>query len=134
MLLNVIEEAGGTLGGAIDGRNRVFTTTLPMRLDRPVRVYLNGELKMASLDDGYDLTDARTVTFKEAPRDIDTVAVDYGADPVSVGVQGSQPKGLQATSLRPEPLNVLALGGPSQRLRAVCDTSRSQRIQIVVRP
>ncbi len=134
MLLNVIEESGGTLTGAVDGRNRTFQTTLPMRLDRPVRVYVNGLLKVSGLEDGYDLSDARTVVLRETPRDIDTVAVDYGADPVSVGVQGSQPRGLQATSLRPEPINVLALGGPSQRLRAVCDTSRSQRLQVVVRP
>ncbi len=90
-MITVRDDAGDSLNGSIDGTNRVFTTSHPMRLDRVVDVFVNGACRMASLDNGYELVDARTVRMREAPLPGDTLSVRYNCTPVLAGVAGGQP-------------------------------------------
>ena len=108
-MLRVVEESGDSLGGALNGTNKVFKTTLPMRLDRIVEVYINGLRRIDELDDGYDLTGPSQVTLKQAPVPLDTVAIGYYADPVLPGIPNAQPKDLKSLVLAPQALRAQVL-------------------------
>lgn len=90
-MIVVRDDAGAGLLGAIDGTNRLYTTTHDMRLDRPVDVYVNGSCRMASLDNGYDLVDTRNFRLKEALLPGDTLSVRYICTAAEPGVEGGQP-------------------------------------------
>ncbi len=70
------DTAGEGLNGAIDGVNKTFVTSADYDAER-VTVYLNGLLKVASLEDGYTLAGLRTVNLKEAPQVGDTLEIQY---------------------------------------------------------
>lgn len=105
-MILIKDTAGDTLGGAINGINRVFTTRADFDPDR-VHVYLNGLLKVASWDDGYTVTPPRTVTLKEAPVAGDSLEIQYMA-PIrgGGGALGGVPAAPQAVALRPSILEV----------------------------
>lgn len=93
-MLTLRDDSGISLQGAVDGVNATYLTQLPMRLDRPVDVYVNGQCLFADLDNGYSFPDAQTVILKETPLPGDTVSVRYCATPVLAGVPNAQPEGL----------------------------------------
>lgn len=101
MSTRVVEESGDSLVGTVDGINRVFRTTLPMRMDRVIEVYINGLRRIAELEDGYEVTGLQQVTLKQAPVPADTVAVGYSADPPRPGVPNATPMDLMSMLLEP---------------------------------
>lgn len=103
----ISEKAGGSLGGAINGTNTVFTTSYDYD-DAFVQVYLNGLCLFAGLDDGYTLSPPRTVILKEAPigapGDADTLEIVYRANTQAGGGAevGGCPDAPILNLLRPE--------------------------------
>lgn len=79
MIITITETAGDTLTGTIDGVNAAFLTSFDFTPGF-VNVYVNGRLKVAALDDGFNVIAPRTVVLKEPPLAGDTVAVEYRAD------------------------------------------------------
>ena len=151
MMTLVEDTEAGTLGGAVDGENRLYTTSQAMRLDRVVDVFINGLCLVQGVANGYDLTGPTAVTFREAPVPGDVVAVRYSANPIAVGVPDSQPLGMGVAVLAPsapEAALDAPAGGLSQcvvapatcgalvppRPAAACSASPASLAQVVVRP
>ena len=105
MSTRTVEESGDSLMGALDGRNRLFMTTLDMRMDRIIEVYVNGLRRIAELDDGYEILGTRLIRLKQAPVTEDTVAVGYSSDPTRPGFANAYPQNLMTEDFRPYPLN-----------------------------
>lgn len=92
------ETAGDTLVGAINGTNRSFTTSFVF-ITTSVGVYLNGQLKVPALDDGFIITGAQTIEMKLAPLVGDTFVVEYQfLPPIGGGPLGGTPPVVQCLS------------------------------------
>jgi hypothetical protein len=75
-MLLIKETQGDTLGGIIDGTNVTYTTSLTMAVEF-VNVYINGVMKVASLQDGYTVTGLNTVVLNEPLVPGDTLEIEY---------------------------------------------------------
>lgn len=101
MITLISEIAGDSLQGVINGANRIFTVTYDYNPDK-VQVFLNGRLKVATLDDGYDLYPPRSVRMREPPLDGDTVEIQYQASVLTGGgAMGGIPEPPVMISLEP---------------------------------
>jgi hypothetical protein len=75
-MILITEAAGDSLTGLINGSNRVFVTSFNF-VSAQVNVYMNGRLKVRDWDDGFTVTEPRTVTMKEAPEVGDSLHIEY---------------------------------------------------------
>lgn len=104
MTLLIRERGGDTLAGVIDGSNAVFRTTFNY-IEESVAVFVNGRLKVASLDDGYTLTPPNIVVLKEPPLALpdfaDTLEIEYRSDvKTGGGALGGVPSAPEAVNLQ----------------------------------
>lgn len=79
-MLAMAESTDNTLFGRVDGINRLFVTSRPMRLDLPVSVYVNGMLRQAEVANGYELLSAVQLKMREAPMMGEEIGIMYLAD------------------------------------------------------
>lgn len=86
-MILIKETAGDTLRGAVDGVNTVYLTSFSFTLES-VNVYINGQLKVRALADGFWVTAPNIVTLKIAALLGDTLEVEYYADTLTGGGAG----------------------------------------------
>jgi len=84
MSLLIKETVGDTITDVINGINKSFTTSF-IFIPTSVGVYLNGQLKVGSLDDGFIITGAQTIEMKIAPMVGDTLVLEYLANIITGG-------------------------------------------------
>jgi hypothetical protein len=83
-MIRLKETAGDTLVGAINGVNTVYTTSFDFD-PGSVNVYVNGRLKVRTLDDGFTPQAPRTLIMKEALLIGDSLEVEYKSDVATGG-------------------------------------------------
>lgn len=103
------ETAGDTLGGAINGSNQLFQTSLEF-VPESVVMYVNGQRKLRLLDDGFTIPAQQVVRTKQVLLPGDTLEIEYRTTaPTGGGALGGIP---DIATL--ENLPVLSdLGGPA---------------------
>jgi hypothetical protein len=104
MIVLITETAYESLQGVIDDVNRTYVVSYDYA-ETTVNVYVNGRLKVASLDDGFDLVPPRTVVMKEALLVGDTLEIEYQTSAAGVtggGAQGGVPGPMRIVQLDPD--------------------------------
>ena len=100
-MIRLKETAGDTLVGAINGVNTVYTTSFDFD-PGSVNVYVNGRLKVRTLDDGFTPQAPRTLIMKEALLIGDSLEVEYKSDVATGGgADGGCPSPPQIVEARP---------------------------------
>jgi len=104
MIVLITETAGDTLTGAIDNVNQAYIVSYDFD-ETTVNAYVNGRLKVADLDDGFDVIPPRTVVMKEALLVGDSLEIEYQTDAAGVrggGAPGGVPGPMKVHKLSPD--------------------------------